>query len=55
MEKWYEREWQRMEVRVYPTLAAHDRDDPAFWLARPAAQRVAQAWALSEAQYSALW
>ncbi|NQW03768.1 MAG: hypothetical protein HQ485_07040 [Acidobacteria bacterium] len=41
----------RMQVRVYRTLAAHDRDDPAYWLALPVAQRVLQVWKLSEAQY----
>ncbi len=40
-----------MEVRVYPTLAAHDRDDAACWSSMPVAQRVSQVWALSEAQY----
>jgi hypothetical protein len=41
----------RMQVRVYPTLAAHDRDDPAYWLALPVTERVLQVWKLSEAQY----
>jgi hypothetical protein len=41
----------RMQVRVYPTLAAHDRDDPAYWAALPVAQRVLQVWTLSEVQY----
>lgn len=41
----------RIQVRVYPTLAAHDRDDAAYWAALPVAQRVLLVWSLSEAQY----
>jgi hypothetical protein len=41
----------RIQVRVYSTLAAHDRDDAAYWAALPVAQRVLQVWILSEAQY----
>jgi hypothetical protein len=40
-----------MQVRVYSSLAAHDRDEAAFWMALPVAQRVLQVWKLSEAQY----
>lgn len=41
----------RMQVRVYPSLAAHDRDDARFWAALPARDRVRQVWMLSEAQW----
>jgi hypothetical protein len=41
----------RMQVRVYPSLAAHDRDDAQYWAALPAAERVLQVWKLSEAQW----
>jgi hypothetical protein len=41
----------RMQVRVYPSLAAHDRDDAAFWAALPVEQRVLQVWKLSEEQW----
>ena len=41
----------RMQVRVYPSLAAHDRDDASFWAAIPVAERVLQVWRLSEAQW----
>lgn len=41
----------RMQVRVYPSLTAHDRDDAMFWGALPVAERVLQVWKLSEAQW----
>lgn len=41
----------RMEARIYPSLAAHDRDDAAFWAAVPVAERVLQVWRLSEEQW----
>lgn len=41
----------RMDVRVYPSLAAHDRDDASFWAALPLEQRALQAWKLSEEQW----
>jgi hypothetical protein len=40
-----------MNVRVYSSLAAHDRDDARFWAAVPVEERVRQVWALSEAQW----
>ena len=42
---------RRMQVRVYRSLEAHDRDDVAFWAAIPVDERVLQVWRLSEAQY----
>ena len=41
----------RMQVRVYSSLAAHDQDDARFWAALPVEERVLQAWRLSEAQW----
>ncbi len=41
----------RMQVRVYPSLAAQDRDDAAYWAALPVDVRVLQVWILSEAQW----
>jgi hypothetical protein len=41
----------RMQVRVYPSLSAHDRDDARFWAALPVEERVLQVWKLSEAQW----
>jgi hypothetical protein len=41
----------RMQVHVYPSLAAHDRDDAQFWAALPVDERVLQVWKLSEAQW----
>ena len=41
----------RIEVRVYPSLAAHDRDDAAFWAALQIDQRALQVWKLSEEQW----
>jgi hypothetical protein len=41
----------RIRARVYPTLAAHDREDAAYWAALPVAERVLQVWTLSKAQY----
>jgi hypothetical protein len=40
-----------MDIRVYPSLAAHDRDDARFWADIPVAERVLQVWKLSEAQW----
>jgi hypothetical protein len=40
-----------MEVTVYPSLDAHDRDDARFWAAMSVEERVRQVWALSEAQW----
>ena len=40
-----------LQVRVYPSLADHDRDDAEYWAALPVDQRVLQAWTLSEAQW----
>ncbi|MBY0493204.1 MAG: hypothetical protein K2Y23_03200 [Cyanobacteria bacterium] len=41
----------RIDARVYPSLAAHDRDDAAFWASMPVAERVLQVWRLSEEQW----
>jgi hypothetical protein len=41
----------RMEVRVYPSLEAQDRDDPAYWAALPLDVRVLEVWRLSEEQW----
>jgi hypothetical protein len=41
----------RMQVRVYPTLAAHDQADASFWAALPVSDRILQVWKLSEAQW----
>ena len=40
-----------MQVRVYPSLTAHDQDDARFWAALPVEERVLQVWKLSEAQW----
>jgi hypothetical protein len=40
-----------MEVRVYPSLSAHDRDDARYWAALSVDVRVLQVWKLSEAQW----
>ena len=42
---------ERMQVRVYASLAEHGRDDAGFWAAMPVAERVLQVWKLSEAQW----
>jgi hypothetical protein len=42
---------RRMQVRVYPSLAAHDRHDAQFWAALTADERVREVWRLSEAQW----
>lgn len=42
---------ERMDVRVYPSLDAQDRDDAAFWAAMSVDERVLQVWTLSEAQW----
>ena len=41
----------RMRVRLYPSLAAHDDEDAQFWAALPVEERVLQVWKLSEAQW----
>jgi hypothetical protein len=41
----------RMQVRAYSSLAAHDQDDARFWAALPVEERVLQVWKLSEAQW----
>jgi len=41
----------RMQVRVYSSLTAHDQDDPRFWAALSVEERVLQVWQLSEAQW----
>jgi hypothetical protein len=41
----------RMDVRVYSSLEAHDRDDATYWAALPVEVRVLQVWKLSEAQW----
>ena len=42
---------RRMQVRTYPSLGAHDRDDAAYWRALPVDVRVLQVWRLSEEQW----
>jgi hypothetical protein len=42
---------RRIQVRVYPTLPAHDREDAAWWAALPVVERVQLVWTLSEAHY----
>jgi hypothetical protein len=42
---------RRIQVRVHPTLANHDREDAAYWAALPVAERVLLVWTLSERQY----
>ena len=42
---------RRMQVRVYPSLDAHDLDDARYWAALPVSERVRQVWKLSEAQW----
>jgi hypothetical protein len=42
---------ERMQIRVYPSLAAQERDDPRFWAAMTVDERVLQVWKLSEAQW----
>jgi hypothetical protein len=41
----------RMEVRVFPSLAAQQQADGAYWAALPVATRVLEVWALSEEQW----
>ena len=41
----------RMQVRVYRSLAEHERDDPAYWRALPIDVRVLEVWKLSEEQW----
>ena len=42
---------QRMQVRIYSSLSAHDRDDASYWRDIPVAARVLQVWRLSEEQW----
>jgi len=44
-----------MQVRTYPSLAAHDRDDAAYWRALPVDIRVLRVWKLSEEQWRGSW
>jgi hypothetical protein len=37
-----------MQVKVYASLAEHDRDNAAYWATIPDAERVLEAWRLSE-------
>jgi len=41
----------RMQVKLFPSLAAHQKDDRAFWAAVPVSTRVLEVWALSEEQW----
>lgn len=41
----------RMSVRVFPSNAAQDAADAAYWLALPEGERVLEVWKLSEAQW----
>ena len=41
----------RMQVRVYRSLADHDRDDAAYWRSLPVHVRVLEVWTLSEEQW----
>jgi hypothetical protein len=45
---------ERMQVRVYASLADHERDDAAFWSALSVEERVEQVWKLSESQWRLL-
>jgi hypothetical protein len=40
-----------MDVRVYRSIEAHERDDARYWASLPADVRVLQAWKLSEEQW----
>jgi hypothetical protein len=42
---------RRIQVRVFSTQAAHEREDAAYWTALPVAERVRLVWELSELQY----
>jgi hypothetical protein len=42
---------KRMDVRVYPSLVGHARDDAAYWAAMPVDVRILQVWKLSEEQW----
>jgi hypothetical protein len=42
---------RRMQVRIYRSQEAHDRDDPAYWMALPVDVRILQVWRLSEEQW----
>jgi hypothetical protein len=39
---------RRMQVRVYRSLAEHDRGDREFWESIPPHERIAETWRLSE-------
>jgi hypothetical protein len=41
----------RIQVRVYRSLDAHERDDAAYWAAIPEADRIRLVWKLSEEQW----
>ena len=40
-----------MQVRIYRSQEAHDRDDPAYWAALPVDVRILEVWRLSEEQW----
>jgi hypothetical protein len=40
-----------MQVHVYPSLEAHDRDDARFWATLSPDIRVLEVWKLSEEQW----
>jgi hypothetical protein len=46
-----DRRRSQIAVRVYPSHAAHARDDAAYWAALSADVRVLQVWKLSEEQW----
>jgi hypothetical protein len=41
----------RLKAQVYRSHAAQERDDPAYWAALPAEERVLEVWRLSEEQW----
>jgi hypothetical protein len=42
---------QRMQVRIFRSLADHGRNDASYWRDLPVAARVSQVWRLSEEQW----
>jgi hypothetical protein len=42
---------ERMRVTTFPSLAAHDRADAAYWRSLSVGERVRQVWRLSEEQW----
>jgi hypothetical protein len=42
----------RLDVKVFPSLDAHDRADAAYWAALTVDMRVLLTWKLSEEQWS---